>query len=126
MSFASLDAGRNGTGMVLSRGELSLSLPAASLPSGVPAEVIVGVRPEHARLWSESDRLVGSIAGRVEYVEMLGRETLIGIVTAGDQRFAALAEADTAAKPGENVRFGVEPGRLHVFDVTTEQALGIV
>jgi ABC-type sugar transport system ATPase subunit len=126
MSFATLDAARNGDGLVLSRGELSLSLPSASLPTGLPAEVIVGVRPEHARLWSEGDGLVGPIAGRVEYVEMLGRETLIGIVTAGDQRFTALAEADTRTKPGEEVLIGIEPGRLYVFDVTTEQALGIV
>ncbi|HEV8564575.1 MAG TPA: ABC transporter ATP-binding protein, partial [Actinomycetota bacterium] len=93
MSFARLDAARNGGGLVLSRGELSLTLPAASLPAGVPAQVIVGVRPEHARLWSDGERLVGPIAGRIEYVEMLGRETLIGMVTGGDQRFTALAEA---------------------------------
>ena len=57
---------------------------------------------------------------------MLGRETLIGVVTAGDLRFTVLAEADASVRPSEQVRFGLEPGRLHLFDVTTQRALGIV
>jgi multiple sugar transport system ATP-binding protein len=101
-------------------------ITAPTLSDGIPPEVILGVRPEQARLWSDGAGLVGPIAGGVEYVEMLGRETLIGIVTAGDQRFTALGDANTPVKPGKEVRFGVEPGRLYLFDVTTEQALGVV
>ena len=69
---------------------------------------------------------LGPIAGRAEFVEMLGRETLIGVVTGGDQRFTVLADADTPVKPGEQVRFGLEPGRLYLFDVASEHALGLV
>jgi hypothetical protein len=42
-------------------------------------EVIVGVRPEHAHLWVDGNGLDGPIAGRAEYVEMLGREMLTGL-----------------------------------------------
>jgi ABC-type sugar transport system ATPase subunit len=68
----------------------------------------------------------GDIRGRAEYVEMLGRETLIGVATGGDLRFAVLADPDVTVKPGTAVRFGLEPGRLHLFDASTSQALGIV
>ena len=74
----------------------------------------------------DGDGLLGPIAGRVEFVEMLGRETLIGVVTAEDLRFTVLADADTPVKPGEQVRFGLEPGRLYLFDVASEHALGLV
>ncbi len=85
----------------------------------------MGVRPEHAHLWVDGDGLVGPVAGRVEYVEMLGRETLVGIVTGGDQRFTVLAEADSPLRAGDHVRFGVEPGHVYLFDATTQQALTV-
>jgi ABC-type sugar transport system ATPase subunit len=124
MSFATLGATQTGDALTVHRDELSLTLPGVTLD--VPSEVVVGVRPEHTQLWSDGEGLVGPISGRAEYVEMLGRETLIGIVTGGEQRFTVLADADSAVKPGEPVRFGLEPRRLYLFDVATEQAIGIV
>jgi ABC-type sugar transport system ATPase subunit len=127
MSFATVGATRNGDALVVSRGELSITLPAPSMPAaGVPDEVIIGVRPEHAHVWSDGAGLQGPVVGRAEYIEMLGRETLIGVVTGGDQRFTVLAAADTSTKPGDQIRFGLEPGRLYLFDVATERALGVV
>ena len=38
-----------------------------------PADAVIGVRPEFARLWQ--DGMVGPFEGEVEYVEALGRET---------------------------------------------------
>jgi hypothetical protein len=57
---------------------------------------------------------------------MLGRETLIGVATGGDQQFAVLADPDAPVRPGTRVEFGLEPGRVHLFDASTQQALGIV
>ena len=51
----------------------------------VPAEVILGARPEHTRLWESEGNLLGPIDGTVEYVESLGRETLIGVEAAGER-----------------------------------------
>jgi ABC-type sugar transport system ATPase subunit len=125
MSFANMQATRDGDALTLSRGELSLTIGSARLPR-VPSEVILGVRPEHTHLWREGQGLLGPIAGRTDFVELLGRETLVGVATAGDLHFTVLAEPDAAAKPGEQVRFGLEPGRLHLFDVSTQRALGLL
>ena len=127
MSFATLGVTRKDDAVVLSRGEVSLTLDRARVPAGLLGdEVIVGVRPEHAHLWVEGDGLAGPIDGRAEYVEMLGRETLIGVAAGGEEQFSVLADPDVPVKPGAQIRFGLEPGRLHLFDASTRQALGIV
>jgi ABC-type sugar transport system ATPase subunit len=127
MSFATLGVTRKDGALVLSRGEVSLTIEEARVPAErIPDEVIVGVRPEHAHLWTEGNGLVGPIAGRADYVEMLGRETLIGVATGADQQFTVLADPDTPVRAGAQVRFGVEPGRLHLFDATTKRALAVV
>jgi hypothetical protein len=40
--------------------------------------------------------------------------------------FTILADPDAAVKPGQQISFGLEPGRLHLFDTQTERALSIV
>jgi ABC-type sugar transport system ATPase subunit len=125
MSFARVHAAHNGNTLTLSRGELSLTLGATHRP-GLPPEVILGIRPEHTHLWREGQGLLGPIVGQTEFVELLGRETLVGVVTGGDLHFTVLAEADATATPGEQVRFGLEPGRLHLFDTQTERTLARV
>ena len=124
MSFATVNAAWADGSLTLSRGELSLRLGAIRLAGdGVPTELIVGVRPEHTRLWHDGEGLLGPIAGRAEFVEMLGRETLIGVVTAGELRFTVHADPSASVKPGEQVWFGLEPGRLYLFDAATQRAL---
>jgi ABC-type sugar transport system ATPase subunit len=127
MSFATLAAVSEGRSLTLSRGALTLAVETdRALPIALPADVVVGIRPEHAHPWNEADGLVGPVAGRVEFVELLGRETLVGVATEGDQRLSFLGDADITVKPGDAVEFGLEPGRLHLFDVETERALAIV
>ncbi len=122
MSFAPMSVTPNGGRVTLSRGELRVETTTA--PLGLPADVIVGVRPEHARLWHDGARLLGPITGRVEYVEMLGRETLIGVAVADQTRLVVQADADAGVRPGDTVPFGIEPGRMYLFDQRTEEALG--
>jgi hypothetical protein len=88
--------------------------------------VIVGGRPEHARPWHEGAGLVGPIEGLAEYVEMAGRETFIGVDTLGDALLTLLAEPDATVRQGELVRFGLERGRLYLFDAQTQQAIARV
>ncbi len=111
---------RNGDARLLLGGE-QLVVDAAA---DVPPEVIVGVRPEHTRLWESEPGLVGPIDGRVEYVESLGRETLIGVAAPGDARFVVEAEGIVRAEPGEALRFGLRRGWVYLFDVADERALG--
>jgi ABC-type sugar transport system ATPase subunit len=79
--------------------------------SFLPAEdgAVVGVRPEHVRLWQ--DGLVGPIDGRVAFVEALGRETLVGVDTDAGARLVAAVQGRAAYDVGERVRLGlVEDG----------------
>jgi ABC-type sugar transport system ATPase subunit len=125
MSFATLGVTRDDGRLELRKGELSLSLEAGTLPE-LPAEVTVGIRPEHTRLWRSDDGLIGPVEGRASFVEMLGRETLIGVDTGGGEHFTVLADADLEIAAGDAVRFGVEPGRVYVFDPATTASIAIV
>jgi ABC-type sugar transport system ATPase subunit len=125
MSFAEMSVNAENGHRVLVRGEVRVELE--NVPDdGVPADVKVGVRPEHARLWREQEHLVGPVTGRVEYVEMLGRESLVGFSIADDTQLVAMSPADVELAPGDSAMFGIEPGRLYLFDPETETALGRV
>jgi ABC-type sugar transport system ATPase subunit len=124
MSFATLDVTRDGETWRLSRGTVSLSVRGAQ--TDIPTEVVVGIRPEHVHLWRDDGDLVGPIEGTVTFVEMLGREVLVGAETGEDQRFTVFAGADEPMHLGDRVAFGVERGRLYLFDPSTQRALGTV
>jgi ABC-type sugar transport system ATPase subunit len=83
--------------------------------SFLPAEdgVVVGIRPEHVRLWA--DGLVGPIEGRVAYVEALGRETLIGVETDSGARLVAAVEGRSAHAVGEPIRLGLVEAGMRRF-----------
>jgi ABC-type sugar transport system ATPase subunit len=83
--------------------------------SFLPAEdgVVVGVRPEHVRLWE--DGLVGPIEGHVAFVEALGRETLVGVDTDAGARLVAAVEGRAAYDVGEPVRVGLVEAGMRRF-----------
>jgi multiple sugar transport system ATP-binding protein len=121
MSLARMGAERRNGGVALGLGGLRLHVETAE---EVPSEVIVGVRPEHTRPWEDGAGLVGPIDGRVEYVEALGRETLIGVSTEGGVSFVVEADGRLRVEPGESMRFGLRTGRLYLFDPVDERAIG--
>ncbi len=121
MSLAQVGSDRRDGRVQLLLGGVRLELDA---DGEVPGEVIIGVRPEHTRLWEADAGLVGPLDGRVEYVESLGRETLIGVTGPGDARFVVEAEGRVRLEPGDAVRFGLRKGWLYLFDVADERALG--
>jgi ABC-type sugar transport system ATPase subunit len=120
MSLVACSATRRGGELELAHGELRLVVAA---DGEVPPELLLGVRPEHALLWSDGAGLVGPLEGRVDYVEALGRETFIGLSVAAGASFVVQAEGHIRAEVGELLRFGIRPGRLHVFDARSEEAL---
>jgi ABC-type sugar transport system ATPase subunit len=127
MTFARMNADRRDGSLVLTRGQLALPIDEARVPAdGVPAEVIAGVRPEHTRPWRDGAGLIGPIQGRADYVEMLGREAFIGVSASDDVTFTVLAAPDVETTSGDAVRFGIEAGRIYLFDAETERALAIV
>jgi len=103
---------------------------------GVPdGEVVVGIRPDALR--AEADGLP-SLDFRVEVVEPLGDGVMVhGSVDAqaasvkldqedqlpleSDARAPVTARFDPYARPtpGETLRLGVAPERIHVFDAST-------
>jgi ABC-type sugar transport system ATPase subunit len=121
MSLARFESDRRNGGVALVSGGLRLDLGGEPM---LPPEVIVGARAEHTRLWEDGADLVGPVDGRVEYVEALGRETLIGVMTHGDARFVVEANGRVRAEPGEELRFGFRKGSLYLFDPVDERALG--
>src|SRR5262249_1918536 len=62
MSFARCEAKQNTDSIELRSGSLELTLPRNG---EAPSDVVVGIRPEHARLWSSEAGLLGPLEGRV-------------------------------------------------------------
>jgi ABC-type sugar transport system ATPase subunit len=109
---------------VLVRGDLRVPLAAAA--GQLPAEVVLGVRPECCRPWVEGDSLIGPFEARVEYAEALGRETFIGVEAAAGARFVIEADGNLRVAIGETIRFGLVPAGLHLFDAATDVAITTV
>jgi ABC-type sugar transport system ATPase subunit len=120
MNFGSFSV-QNGNGeLKLAHGRCQLKVDAKR---ELPGEVVVGVRPEHTRLWEEGQDLVGPLEGRVVFEEALGRETLVGVAVDSDVRFVAISEGLQRPRLGETVRFGFQPTRLYVFEPVSERLL---
>jgi ABC-type sugar transport system ATPase subunit len=88
--------------------------------NGHPEGTIVGVRPEHARVWR--DGLVGPLRGQVAFVEALGRETFIG-VDVGPERLVVFEEGRATRDVGDEIEFGLVPDGLRYFAPDTGAAL---
>ncbi len=121
MSLVSMS--RDGTGALV-HGELRVPLPAET--EGLPAEVVLGVRPENCHPWVDGAGLLGPFEGRVEYTEALGRETFIGVEAAGGVRLVIEAGGSVRVGIGETVRFGLVSGGLYLFDAATGGAIETV
>ena len=112
---------RTGGGAHLVLGDLRLEIGHVG---ELPADVVVGVRPEHTRPWDGDAGLVGPIEGRVEFAESLGRETLVGVVAPGESRFVVAIDGLVQAEPGSSLSFGLRRGWLYFFDAADGRALG--
>jgi len=88
-----------------------------------PAETVVGVRPEHARPWSDGDGLLGPLDGWVEYVEALGRETFLGLRHDDDTRLVVCVEGRSRAQAGDTVSYGLVREGLRYFDPESGRAI---
>jgi len=104
------------------------ALPAFSELTGgrLPADGMLGIRPESLRVLPETGERAGheaaapraSVAGRVELVESLGAETLIYVEVAGAAATLVARQSERSAlRPGDTVAVAIEEGApLHVFD----------
>jgi multiple sugar transport system ATP-binding protein len=120
MAFGPFGAVREGDQLTLRNGPAVLQVPARP---GVGPEVSVGVRPEHARMWTEGSGLLGPLEGAAEFVESLGRETFVGVNVTDGVRFIVQVEGKSHVRIGERVQFGLVRNRLYLFDTKTSQAI---
>jgi len=84
------------------------------------AGLLVGVRPEDVKIGA------GELEAVVTLTEPLGRDFLVHL-DIGPSSVRALVPADEGMqlKAGDNVRMGVEPADLHLFDVATGRRVEI-
>jgi multiple sugar transport system ATP-binding protein len=95
-------------------GMLPLARPTANGP------VKLGFRPEHAEF--VQPRAPGSLAGDIYVVEPLGNETLVTVRVEGDL-LNIRASADFHRAVGERVAVRPLPGRIHLFEQESGEAL---
>ncbi len=87
---------------------LPLAAPLAAAPG---AAVVAGMRPEH--LQSVAD---GPLTVAVDWVEMLGADTIAHGRIAGGTRICVRLPGGTVVAEGDRLPLAVPPARLHVFD----------
>jgi ABC-type sugar transport system ATPase subunit len=121
MSFFDAAATRE-DGHLRLRGD-AVDLRGSGTPPEVSGDVVVGVRPEGARLWSDDRDLIGPLSGTVAFVEALGRETFVG-VDVGGARIVVYEEGRSGLLPGDSVEFGLLPGAMAFFSPETGAAIG--
>jgi multiple sugar transport system ATP-binding protein len=88
------------------------------MPSG--ARLTLGVRPEALTLANGADEYSFNTA--IDVVEPLGNEILLNF-RAGGVPMVARVDPSVRVKAHENIRFALDPKRLHFFDAKTEAAL---
>jgi multiple sugar transport system ATP-binding protein len=98
---------------------LRLPAPERIRPRG-GQRLTLGVRPEALRLVDGNDD--SSFATAVDVVEPLGNEILLNF-RAGGVPMVARVDPGVRVKAHENVRFALDPERLHFFDAKTEAAI---
>lgn len=86
-----------------------LKLPVPAM-AALPAEFLLGVRPEDVR--PESD---GEFTGRLALTEPLGAETILHI-RSGEQTLLSIVPGITPFRLGDEIRFTIQRSRLHFFD----------
>ena len=93
--------------------------PAVSVPVEQPSigKVLAGVRPQDLLLDPNG------FPACVVLVESTGQETLVTAAADGVE-FVLRLDSECLLRPGEPIRVGVRPGRLHLFDPETGLRIG--
>ena len=96
-------------------GELVMQVPMERCEG---REVIVGIRPSELQLDPDG---VGELTGSVDGVEPLGDGFIVYFNVAGQVLVAKIAGGST--KIGKTISVNVESGKIHVFDIKTEERI---
>ncbi|MEI5667303.1 sn-glycerol-3-phosphate ABC transporter ATP-binding protein UgpC [Bosea sp. CCNWLW174] len=103
-------------------GTLQLGETPMAWPAALPADVLVGVRPQELRVLGEGEAADLTLAGTVAVVEPLGPETFVHVEAEGSLLLAS-APAKHPPAVGSAVRLGASAAGLRLFDAKSERAL---
>lgn len=103
-------------------GNLELVLPEAkgkvAIEKGYLDKVVsIGVRPENVYSCFENDKkyLGSEVEAKINVYELLGSEVYLYFNVEGFPMIA-IESAETKAKVGDNVKFGIDMEKVHIFD----------
>ena len=102
--------GKDGDRTVFQGGRISLTLP-ERFAGLEPAEVTVGIRPEHLGVGGS-----GELAEKIHLVEPLGKDTLLYFDYGGEQDLIAVVNGVSAHRTNTEVTVGFTPDHLFLFD----------
>jgi multiple sugar transport system ATP-binding protein len=83
---------------------------------------VLGVRPEALHLAGGADAPEHTFDTSVDVIEPLGNEILLNF-RAGGAPMVARVDPSVRVKVHENLRFALDPRRVHFFDAQTEAAI---
>ena len=87
---------------------------------GVPVEL--GIRPEHVLTGADLDGAPFTVEIEVDVIEPMGSDTQVWSSLGGDE-FRFRVDGQTALRPGERVRVGLDAARANLFDGASEARL---
>ena len=87
-------------------------------------DLVLGIRPEHLNVRSGRSRadMPGAFHAVVEVVESAGDRTYLAL-RANGSAIMARVEPSFFAEAGDLVRVSFDPGRIHLFDAATQEAV---
>ncbi len=104
-------------GMVVDLG--SMGRAAVPAVAARPGPVLFGFRPEQVTPDSH-----GALTLPVSFVERIGARSILHLGAGAAQAKAVLDNDTTPPKPGETLRFSVDPQAIRLFDPATGNAIG--
>ena len=100
--------------------KLKLSKDLGELIVSKSSDVILGFRPEHAKI--SLREVQNAIKGVVYVTEPLGRDMVVN-VKIGDMIVKVLTEPDLRLTPGKDIWLVISEDKMHFFDKSTEKAI---
>jgi ABC-type sugar transport system ATPase subunit len=121
MNIVPVEMARRDGVIAFRHAELGLDLEDASgaAPDGLPANALLGIRPEDLRLVAPDK---GDLPGEIYVIEPSGREKLVD-VQSGEKVFRVVAEPGFDGQIGDAVGLRLDRQRLHLFEAESGQRL---
>jgi multiple sugar transport system ATP-binding protein len=125
MNFVEVNISQSGGALWAETEGLRLKVPpqkVEAVRSHSGKRVTLGMRPEALHLASGADHADYSFDTAVDVVEPLGNEILINF-RGGGAPMVARVDPAVRVKAHQNIRVGLDPGRVHFFDETGGAAI---